>query len=90
MVFSRVWGARGGRQGVGGSGHGRDGGNATSHTPSRPERTSSGWVGWGKEFFCVYGTEYEFEDAIHQSLGWGKGLRSENPWSSLLHLYLSE
>jgi hypothetical protein len=50
-MFSCVWGARGSRQGMGGSGHGRDG-RTTPPMPGRPERTSSGWVGWGKDFSC--------------------------------------
>jgi hypothetical protein len=44
--------ARGGRQGLGGSGHGRDGGKKTA-TPAmhKPARKSSpkGWVGWDKK-----------------------------------------
>ena len=54
--FSCVWGARGGRQGVGGSGPGRDGGNITPPMPGGRREHLLGGLG-GKKNFAVFSSQ---------------------------------
>ena len=57
---------------MGGSGLGRDGGKTAPPKLSRPERTSSGWVRWGKAFLCVYSTDIDLRRDSTRAWGGGR------------------